>query len=80
VGSSILVTSASLAESFPPPGVATVSLDAYAFATERPGRYAITVKTPGYQDWYKTNIDVDTGQCGHVDTATITATLSAAGP
>lgn len=80
VGSSILVTDAGFAESFPPPGVATVSLDQYNFASERPGRYAITVETPGYQDWSKTNINVDRGQCGHVDTETVTATLSAAAP
>ena len=80
VGSTILVTDAGFAESFPPPGIATASLDQYLFAIERPGRYAITVRTPGYRDWSRTNIHVGTGSCGHVDTKTVTATLSGVAP
>lgn len=75
IGSTILVTDASYAESSPPPGTDPVSLDEYGFAFERAGRYAISVKTAGYRDWSRTGIEVGWAGCGHVSTKTVTAMI-----
>lgn len=44
-------------------------------ATERPGRYVVTVEKPGYASWSQADIDVEADEC-HVQTAVVDAYLS----
>ena len=46
--------------------------------TLRAGRYAVTVRKPGYLPWVRTGIEVDDDRCGHPRRRSLTATLSPA--
>jgi hypothetical protein len=43
-------------------------------APERPGVYAVTVRSPGYRDWTRTGIRVTADEC-HVKAVKLTARL-----
>lgn len=72
----ITVTDGDFTQTYPPAGTASVILDQYQFAPERPGRYSILVHTQGYQDWTQSDITVGTGSCNHVKTVDVTARLT----
>jgi len=80
VASLITVTDGQFMETYPPAGSASVILDQYQFAPERPGHYSILVHTLGYQDWTQSDITVGTGSCNHVRTADVTALLTPTPP
>ena len=75
VPSVITVTDGSFEQRSPPPGTAGAVLPRYQLALGRPGRYSILVETPGYLNWSTSNINVPEGDCGHPETARITARL-----
>ena len=48
--------------------------ETFVGATERPGRYTLTVSKPGYQLWTRESVQVEAGAC-HVETETVLAEI-----
>jgi len=75
VGSALTVRDGSYVEQLPHPDWPDRNYSSFVAAIERPGRYDLTIVTPGYRTWTRAGVRVATADCHHVQTRSLVAQI-----